>query len=416
MNLTLSLLSLTSFNRSPLLAQSFLGSQFTLNGVFAMRWVSSFTFNLCNARYQNCRFESFLRSVIHVDEYTVRGYHSTIPLATNEDSKIKVIDCLFQSGSEHNGGAINIFKTGCVMKVIRTGFLWCFAVLRGGAISFYGKVLAIEESCFDRCHSDICGLAIEAVVPEDDSEIKMTEVHITECTYSDELFVHQYNSLYFICGYQTAKYVNSTLCDAKQGGAFIGSEDAEYFDFTYIHISHPSGTDVLDLADLTSDNSKLSHMNLMYFRSSEDVQAKSLFYLGNSSVTLEYSTIVGCTIQYISVGGSLGLSHCATDLQKTIGVLNGTFSHWWTSFGKANAATVAIKSFDSEVCFLLGATSEQVIEAPDLALKDARLFPNSGMMHFLAISAIAAVIVFIYHIFFALKKRDINNLEDVQYE
>lgn len=427
MNLTLSLLSLGSLASSPFISRSPMTTpgNFFFNHIAMRPSFSSFSRNVLGAHYHHCTFRHFLASTISVD---ARDLQKMVIFATSTfgyEDEINVADCFFQSETMGSGGAINIYRDGGKLSVVRSGFVGCSAFECGGAISFFGKTLHIRNTCFHRCMSRDSGLAIESVTRGSGAEVKFSHMSVLMC--ADPLMHDDYqqNSLYLLFGSQSARNVNSTKCSAYYGGTFVGSEEAQSVDFQYINIDRPQGDNIISIEEVAPRSARLAYLNIMdpMRRTADQKMMTSLFRLEGSEITLERSSIFVADVMYISEKGSLYLWWCTTNLPKNIQSLNGAFTYRWTSFESGSRSTVAVK-IKTEMCYLAGQRKngevvnddmqevEQNAEQPEILLLEKHRHP--GLVTFIAFCASSSVLVLGYY-WYSTRERDINNLEDVEY-
>ena len=423
MNLTLSLLSLTSLNTSPFISnsQTAASRRFLFQGVKMHGSFSAFSYNTLNARYVQSDFRRFLSSAIQVESASVQNLFVQIPLIYGFEPEVSVSDCFFQADTMGSGAGINMLQAGGTLNVVRCGFVRCSAFERGGAISFYGNILDIQNSCFHRCTCRDSGLAIESVNMGSNGLTKFDHMCVVMCSDPGSMDDFQQNSIYMIYGRQMGRNVNSSDCDAYFGGAFLGSEEALSFDFQLCNVLRPYGDNVMNLEDLAPGKSTLAYINLLDIaRSPMDQRiTTSIFRLERTDITLERSSIFVKDIMYVSEKGNLHLWWCTTNLRKDITSLNGVFTHRFTSFESSSTSTVDIK-IKTQHCYKAGRDSNgEVLKStpvqnePDIPQLTGPSHP--GIVTFIIFCAISSLVVFAYYFYSSRRERDISVLEDVQY-
>jgi hypothetical protein len=188
----------------------------------------------------------------------------------------------------------------------------------------------------------------------------------------------------------------------SQDGSFAASEDSDSFDFQIVISCNNTGKSTFVFEDLTAA-AVFSYVNVLSSRPSLSWEGAgvNLFALAGSVLTVRYAAIFGSPVTYLAYGGDLTLVSVVTDLPPVVPVLSASFAAVKCDF-QHKLKTVKLKGF-KQLC------AEEILEvgrtySPTKPKFDFGSEGSNGIVTFLGIAGVSAVLMFVYYMF--IKKPD----------
>lgn len=408
MNFTLFSLSLANFSlTSPLFSPSFyslsLFKAHTFSNLHITHSCQSFLFmkpylssllhrQKSSISFTNSQFMHFLHSTISIsdqsfkdknnanilsnsdDDYKPRSFNREkieYTIYSSEDLVLKANNCFFIECTEPiSGGAINMICEESSLLISKCCFVNCFAQGQGGAISFFGNIFKINNTCFDGCYTMDSSMTMELYVKGSKEKMTLCRLSITNCA-DRRLFnirheeykktedqmrdfdgmrqfgVYLSNVIDMNRGKQKLSAINSTNNIVHLGGGFCISDESKSFSLSFSTIVNNVADILFNLYDINFNSGNISNCNVLNNTASLSL---TLFDLENSSISVSYTTFLQNNLTFVASNGNLRLENCAYDFNsKNPPLENAEFNEIGSIFHKLknwrSAKTIA---FDQE--------------------------------------------------------------------
>lgn len=350
---------------------------------------SSFQRQKTSLLFSNSHFSKFLHSTISIsansyetpnkanllssseDEIKPRIFNREKienTIYSNEDILLKAINCFFIECTEPmSGGGIDMICEESSLYVIKCCFVNCYAQIEGGAISYFGNVFNVTDTCFDGCYTMDSGMAMEIYVKGTKEKIYMNGLSITNCAdkasfvpkreeksddskgrFDDgvgQFGVYLSNVIEMTRGKQKLIAVNSTNNIVHLTGGFCLSEESRSFSLSYSTIVDNIADALFSLYDILLNKGNMSSCNILNNTGSLSL---NLFDLDNSSMNAFDCTFLQNNMSFVASNGNLHFENCAYDFNgKNPPLENAEFTESGSIFNKLkNWRSVKTKIFD----------------------------------------------------------------------
>lgn len=256
------------------------------------------------------------------------------PIISHRDLVLRVRYCFFVDLSESSsGGAISMLCEESSLYVTRCCFINCFAQTKGGAISFFGNFIRVNDTVFEYCAAPNMAMVIESYVEGTKEKMIFGGLTITSCPgrghlptpdNSDEmkLFtneemykqVQMNNLLELTKGKQILYAINSTENAVVGTGGFCFVDEITSFSLSSSIIKDNLAHCIFNLYDMIAGSSTISYCNVLNNTGFE----MTLFDISNSSISISNCCLANNNFTMFATGegGKISFHNCVYDFEE----------------------------------------------------------------------------------------------------